>query len=207
MLCKVTSPVTASMTFLKRPRIAACETPPGWGQECRVWGERRGVLLFRRRSGLAAPRCFLRESSRSGPPTGAGLQSEIWDLCWLLEVDDETGRDAGAIGVRAGGIEADVVHLWAESQMWKQADVHAAAKAIGKLAVGAAARSSRDARAAKEGLRKGINFRGVPQSQSRTEEIGVSIQRNAAGGGVVPAEISDDASRLSSTHIRPSARA
>jgi hypothetical protein len=53
----------------------------------------------------------------------------------LLEVDDEAGGDAGAIGVPAGSVKANVVHLWAEGQMGEQADVHAAANTIGKLAV------------------------------------------------------------------------
>src|SRR6266853_246775 len=130
---------------------------------------------------------------RSGPPAGAGLQSEIWDLCWLLEVDDETGRDAGAIDVRAGGVEADVIHLGAEGQMRKQADIHTTTKTIGKLVGRAAARSDRDARAAKEYLPEWIDFGGVAQRQARTEEIGVGVYGNAGRRCVVAPNVTDEA--------------
>ena len=109
------------------------------------------------------------------PPAPASLQSELRDLRWLLEVDDEAGGDPGAIGVPAGGVKSNVVHLGAEGQMGEQADVHAAAKAIGKLAVGAAARPDGDARAAKKDLPKWIEFGRVAQSEARAEEIGVGV--------------------------------
>ena len=64
----------------------------------------------------------------------------VLDLWRLLEVDDKAGGYARAIGARGGRVEANVVHLWAEGQVRKQADVHAATNAIGKL-VGRAARS------------------------------------------------------------------
>ena len=88
-------------------------------------------------------------SKGSGRPRAeAALRSELRDLRCSLEVDDETGGDARAIGVPAGGVEADIVHLWAEGQVRKQPDVHPATKAIGKLVESGAARSSRDARSA-----------------------------------------------------------
>src|SRR6267378_1977450 len=108
----------------------------------------------------------------------------------MLEVDDEAGGDAGAIGARARGVETDVVHLWAEGQMGKQADVHAATEAIGKLVEGAAVR---DVRAAKKDLRKWVDFGGIAKSQPRAKEIGVGVQRNPSRGGVVTAEIADEA--------------
>src|SRR6267378_6563379 len=42
---------------------------------------------------------------RLWPPTAATLRSELRKLWWLLEVDDEAGGDAGAIGARARGVE------------------------------------------------------------------------------------------------------
>jgi len=62
-----------------------------------------------------------------------GHPPESQQMRWLLEMDDEAGGDAGAVGVRAGGVEADVVYLGAEGQVRKQADIHAATNAIGKL--------------------------------------------------------------------------
>jgi len=56
-----------------------------------------------------------------------------WAALCRLEVDDKAGGNAGAVGVRAEGVEADVVQLGAESQVGEQADVPAAANAIGKL--------------------------------------------------------------------------
>jgi len=39
----------------------------------------------------------------------------------------------------------------------------------------------------------GLILEGVAQSQTRAEEIGVGIQGNTKGGGMVAAEIADDA--------------
>lgn len=116
-----------------------------------------------------------------------------WAALCRLKVDDEAGGNAGAIGVRAEGVEADVVQLGAEGQVGEQADVHAAADAIGKLVGRGAARAVCEAGAAEEGLHKRIDFGGVAKSQTRAEEIGVGVQGNAAGRGVVTAEIAGDA--------------
>ena len=104
-----------------------------------------------------------------------------------LEVDDEAGGEAGAIGLAAGGIQVDVVQLGTEGQVRKDAKVHTAADAIGKL-VGRTPR--RDARAAKEGLHEGMDLCGIAHGEARAEEIGVGIKRNAAWGGVVAANVS-----------------
>src|SRR5436309_733285 len=85
-------------------------------------------------------------------------------------MDDESGRDPSAIGARAGGFKADVVHLGTEGQMGEQADVHTATKAIGKLVGRAAARSGSDARAAKKHLCEWIDLGGITQSQARAEK-------------------------------------
>ncbi len=60
--------------------------------------------------GFTAPISPLRPGS--GP-----LPSKLRDLWCLPEMDDETGRDASAIGARAGGFKAYVVHLGTEGQM------------------------------------------------------------------------------------------
>src|SRR5260370_39944084 len=85
--------------------------------------------------------------------------------------------------------------------MWKQADVHAAAKAIGKLVVGATARSNRNARAAKKDLPKWIDLGRVAQGQARAEEVGVGVQGHAGRRGVIPAEIADDAEPVKAFEI------
>jgi hypothetical protein len=106
-----------------------------------------------------------------------------------LEVDDEAGGDAGAIGVAAGSVEADVVQLGTEGQVWKEAEIHAAANAIGKL-VGRT--SGTDTRTAKEGLRERMDVGGVTHSEARADKIGVGIQGNAAWRVMVATEISGD---------------
>lgn len=63
-------------------------------------------------------------------------------------MDDNTGRDAGAIGLASRRVEADVVNLRPESQMRQDGEVHAATEAPGELAVGAASAAHGDARAA-----------------------------------------------------------
>jgi hypothetical protein len=107
-----------------------------------------------------------------------------------LEVDDETGGDAGAIGVTAGSVQADVVELGAEGQVRKDAEIHAATDAIGKLV---RRTPGRDARAAKEGLHEGVDLGGVVEGQTRPEEIGVGVKRSAAWGSMVAAKVADDA--------------
>ena len=77
--------------------------------------------------------------------------------------------------------------------MGEQADVHTATKAIGKLVGRAAARSGSDARAAKKHLCEWIDLGGITQSQARAEKIGVGVQGNTKRGGMITAEIADDA--------------
>ena len=105
-------------------------------------------------------------------------------------MDDETGGDAGAIGVAAGSVEADVVQLGTEGQVWKDAEIHAAADAIGKL-VGRTPR--RDARTAKESLHERMDLGGVVEGQTRPEEIGVGVKRSTAWRSVVAAKVTNDA--------------
>ena len=106
-----------------------------------------------------------------------------------LEVDDQTGGDAGAIRMTAGSVEADVVQLGAEGQVRKDAEIHAPADAIGKL-IGRA--SGTDARTAEEGLHERMDVRGVAKREARTDEIGVGIQGNAAWRVMVATKVSGD---------------
>ena len=124
---------------------------------------------------------------------GGALRRNDRKCGWLLEMDDETGGDACAIGVPAGGIEADVVYLGAEGQVRKEAEVHAAANAVCKLVGRAAASSGGDARAAQESLNEWVDLGGIAQSQARAEKIGVGVQRNASRRRVVAAKIADSA--------------
>ncbi len=64
---------------------------------------------------------------------------------------------------------------------------------IGKLVGRAATRSNSDARAAKKHLREWVDSGGVTQSQARAEEIRVGVQGNTERGGIITAEIADDA--------------
>src|SRR6266568_1287367 len=105
------------------------------------------------------------------------------------EMDDKSDRNARAIGGLAGVAQADIVHLWAQSEVRKKTEIHATADAEGKLVGGKSA--SAETRAAEQGLRERIDFCGVAKSQARAEEIGVGIKGNAAGRGVVGAEVAD----------------
>src|SRR6266480_2902884 len=105
-------------------------------------------------------------------------------------MDDEAERGSRAIGGLAGVAQADVVQLRAQSEMRKKTDIHAAAEAIGKL-VRRAAGTSGQTRPAKQDLRKGSDLGGVAQRQTGADEIGVSVEGNAARRGVVAAEVAD----------------
>ena len=106
-------------------------------------------------------------------------------------MDDEAEREARAIGGLDGVAQADVVQLGAQSEVRKKTDIHAAAETIGE-SVGRAAAGSGQARPANQELRKGIEFGGVAQRRAGAEEIGVGVEGNAAGRGVVAAEVADD---------------
>ena len=107
-------------------------------------------------------------------------------------MDDEAEREARAIGGLDGVAQADVVQLGAQSEVRKKTDIHAAAETIGELVGRAAAGSGGQTRPANQELRKGIEFGGVAQRHAGAEEIGVGVEGNAAGRGVVAAEVADD---------------
>jgi hypothetical protein len=86
----------------------------------------------------------------------------------------------------AGSVEADVVQLGAEGQVWKDAEIHSATDTIGKL-VGRA--SGTYARTAEEGLHERVDVRGVAKGETRTDEVGVGIQGNAAWRVMVATKI------------------
>src|SRR5580693_9260195 len=71
------------------------------------------------------------------------------------EADDGADGDARAIGGAAGIVESDVVDLWAQGEVWENADIHAAAKAVGEVIVGAAAVAKSDVAGAPQKLNKG----------------------------------------------------
>src|SRR5437762_61928 len=100
-------------------------------------------------------------------------------------MDNEADREARAIGGLAGVAQADVVQLGAQSEVRKKTDIHAAAETIGELVGRAAAGSGGQTRPANQELRKGIEFGGVAQRRAGAEEIGVGVEGNAAGRGVV----------------------
>src|SRR6267143_4839698 len=107
-------------------------------------------------------------------------------------MDDEAEREARAIGGLAGVAQADVVQLRAQSEVRKKSDIHSAAQAIGKLVGRAAAGSGGQTRPANLELRKGIELGGVAQRHAGADEVGISVEGNAAGRGVVAAEVADD---------------
>ena len=106
-----------------------------------------------------------------------------------LEVDDDAGRDARAVGVAAGRVEADIVNLGPEGQVRENRKIHAPAEAPGKLAVGPATAANRYARAADQGLCEGRQLARVTQGKSRAEQIRVRIHGNTGRGRVVATEI------------------
>jgi len=107
-------------------------------------------------------------------------------------MDDEAGGDSGAVGAAAGCVEADVVELRTEREVGQNAEVHAATKAIGKLAVGAATTAESEAGASDEALHKWRDMAGITEGKPGTEEIGVGVQGDAAGRGVVATNVGDD---------------
>jgi hypothetical protein len=63
----------------------------------------------------------------------------------LSEMDDETRRNTGAVGTATGSVQADIIHLGAESQVREKWKIHTTAEAIGELVAGAAAAADSDA--------------------------------------------------------------
>jgi len=120
-------------------------------------------------------------------PTGVAVDLLLSRARAASEMDDDADGGASAIDGVARVVQANIVHLRADSQMRSESEIHAAADAKGKLVGGKAATA--DTRAADQGLHERIDFDGVAKSQARAKEIGVGIQGNAAGRGVVSAEI------------------
>ena len=106
-------------------------------------------------------------------------------------MDDEAQRGSRAIGGLDGVAQADVVQLRSQSEVRKKTDIHAAAEAIGKLVRRPAAGTSGQTRPAQQDLRKGSDLGGVAQRQTGADEIGVSVEGNAARRGVIAAEVAD----------------
>src|SRR5439155_20694104 len=107
-------------------------------------------------------------------------------------MDDEADREARAIGGLARDTQANVVQLRAQCEVRKETDIHAATEAIGKLVRRAAAGTSGQTRPTQQELRKGSVFGGAAQGRAGAEEIGVRVEGNASGRGVVTAKVADD---------------
>ena len=106
-------------------------------------------------------------------------------------MNNDTSRNAGAVGVAAGCIETDVVNLRPEGQMRNNWKVHAAAEAPCELIAGTAATAKRHAGATHQSLREGRYLAWVTQGKARPEKVSVSIQRYASRRSMVSAEIAD----------------
>jgi hypothetical protein len=107
-------------------------------------------------------------------------------------MDDEAQGHAGAIGRKAGIVQADVVELGAQRQVWKKTNIHAAAEAISKLVGRSATGTGGQTGAAKQRLPEGSQFGGVAERQPGAEEIGVGVEGNATRRGVVDAKVADE---------------
>lgn len=110
------------------------------------------------------------------------------------EADDGADRDALAVGGTAGIVQADVIELRAQSQVRQNTDINAAANAIGEVGRGTAGSSEACGQMPStcKKLNKGSEIRWVVHDDARAEEKRVRVEGNAAGGGVVAAEITDD---------------
>ena len=97
------------------------------------------------------------------------------------EMDDEAGGHAGGVGAAAGRVQADIVNLRTEGEVRKDAEIHASAEAVGKLAVGAATAADGDAGASEKALHEGSQFGRIMEGKPGTEKIGVGINGNAGG--------------------------
>jgi hypothetical protein len=109
------------------------------------------------------------------------------------EMDDCADRDAGATGGRTGLADAHVIDLGAYGQVRNDRQVHAAAKAISKIGYRAAAIANRIVRGAHQELRERRDAGGIAEVNAWTEEIGVGVEGNATGRGVIAANIPNHA--------------
>src|SRR5579859_5691324 len=77
--------------------------------------------------------------------------------------------------------------------MREKREVHSTAEAPGKLVAGTAATAESEPRSPDQGLRKWSHLAWVMQGKTRSEQVGVRVQRDAAGRGVVAAKVADQA--------------
>jgi hypothetical protein len=124
--------------------------------------------------------------------TGVGAAASD-GLRWWLEADDGADGDTRAIGGAAGTVEADVIDLRAQCEVGKNTDIHAAAKAVREVGVGAAAITEGDVAGACQELHEGRDLGRVAHDDAWTEHERVGVYGNAAGRGMVAAEVTDDA--------------
>ncbi len=123
---------------------------------------------------------------------GIGL---LWpeQFALILEADDGAHRDPRAIRSAAGIVESNVVELRTYGQVRKYSDIHAAAKAISEVGIGTAAVACREVPRTRQELNERGYFRRVVHDDARTEQKRVRVEGNAAGRGVIAAEVPDDA--------------
>lgn len=107
-------------------------------------------------------------------------------------MDDEAGGDTCAIGAAARRIEANIIYLRANGEMRKQADIHATAEAISKLAIRAATITNGDAGTSHKALHERRDVTWIMQREARAEEIRVRIDRRTGRGGVIAADVGND---------------
>jgi len=108
------------------------------------------------------------------------------------ETNDGADGDARAIRVAARIVEAYVVELRTYGKVRKYADIDAATHAIGEVGIGPAAGAYREMPGTREELDKGSELSRVVHNDARAEQERVSVEGNAARGGVVAAEVTDD---------------
>ncbi len=104
-------------------------------------------------------------------------------------MDDQASRNAGAVGMAARRVEADIINLGAKGQVWKKRKIHAATEAIGELVAGTAATTNGDAGASQKALHKGRKMGRIAQRNPRTEEVRVRVHGNTGRRSVVAANI------------------
>lgn len=105
-------------------------------------------------------------------------------------MDDGADRDARAIGGAAAVVQADVIELGANREVRQNSEVNAATDAIGEVVGGAA--SYGQMCATREELNERRDFGWVMHVDARAEHISVGVEGDAAGRGVVAAEIADE---------------
>ncbi len=113
--------------------VRGCST--GAGVEASVPSGAQNIVFLREESAGCRSGLGRREGGKLGP-TGVGVNLPLSRARTASEMDDDAHGGASAIGGIAGVVQADIVHLRAQSQVRSESDIHAAADAKGKLVGG-----------------------------------------------------------------------